>query len=182
MYLETSGDAIFTVLIEDFVASSTLAKVGIMFRSSLSPESSHYSIFHSNENSYLPVQQHRPCMGCNTTDYNTNEYGTQQSYDSSIWLKVTKEGDVFNAFYKPSYLEKAAPWYPFGDQLVLNAISSDSYFIGVATVSDTDDATSSVSNIQLTRTCSAKFITQLQCDQASNVSELGIILAVFFGR
>jgi hypothetical protein len=182
MYLETSGDAIFTLLIEDFVASSTLAKVGIMFRSSLSPESSHYSIFHSNENSNLPVQQHRPCMGCNTTDYNTTEYGTQQSYDSSIWLKVTKEGDVFNAFYKPSYLEKAAPWYPFGDQLVLNASSFDSYFIGVATVSDTDDATSYVSNIQLTRTCSNKFITQLQCNQASNVSELCIILAVFFGR
>ena len=180
MYLETSGNAIFTVLIEDFVASSTLAKVGIMFRSSLSPDSSHYSIFHSNENSNLPVQQHRPCMGCNTTVYNATEYSTQQSY-SSIWLRVTKVGNVFSAFYKPSYLAKAAPWYPFGDQLALNAISSNVYFIGVATVSgNTSVATSYVSNIQLTRTCSDKFITQLQCDQASNVSKLGIIFSCLF--
>ena len=174
MYLETSGDAIFTVLIENFVASSTLAKVGIMFRSSLSQNSSHYSIFHSNENGNQPVQQHRPCMGCNTTDFNTTELGIQQSF-SSIWLKVTKVGNVFSAFYKPSYLAKAAPWYRFGHQLLLNASSSDGYFVGVATVSgSTSVATSNVSNIQLTRTCSTKFITQLQCDQASNVRNLVI--------
>lgn len=171
MYLETSGDATFTVLIEDFDASSTFAKVGIMFRSSLSQNSSHYSIFESNENGNQPVQQHRPCMGCNTTDYNTTEVSIQQSY-SSVWLRVTKVGNVLKAFYKPSYLAKAAPWYPFGYQLLLNTISSNGYFVGVATVSgSTSQATSYVSNIQLTRTCSNKFITRLQCDHASNVSE-----------
>ena len=182
MYLETSGDATFTVLIEDFEASSTFAKVGIMFRSSLSQNSSHYSIFQSNENGNQPVQQHRTCMGCNTTDYNTTEYSIQRSY-SSVWLRVTKVGNVFKAFYKPSYLAKVAPWYPFGHQLLLDTISSNDYFVGVATVSGgTSVATSYVSNIQLTRTCSNKFITRLQCDQASNVSELGNIFAFYFCR
>jgi regulation of enolase protein 1 (concanavalin A-like superfamily) len=170
------------VLIEDFQASSTFAKVGIMFRSSLSQNSSHYSIFESNENGNQPVQQHRPCMGCNTSDYNTTEVSIQQSY-SSVWLRVTKVGNVFKAFYKPNYLAKAAPWYPFGHQLSLNTISSNGYFVGIATASGSNSvATSYVSNIQLTRTCSNKFITQLQCDQASNVSELGNILAVYFCR
>ena len=172
MYLETSGDVNFTVLIEGIQASSNLAKVGIMFRSSVSPNSSHYSLFHTKGNE--TTQQHRPCTGCNTT-----HYGMQQSY-SSVWLRVVKAGNGFKAFYKPSYLAKAAPWYPFGHQLTLNAISSNVFLVGVALSGITRVATSHVSNIQLTRRCSSKTITRLQCDQASNVSELGNISAVYF--
>jgi hypothetical protein len=156
MYLETSGDLNFTVLIEGIQASSNLAKVGIMFRSSVSPNSSHYSLFHTKGNE--TAQQHRPCTGCNTT-----HYGTQQSY-SSVWLRVVKAGNVFKALYKPSYLAKSAPWYPFGNLLTLNAIPSNIFFVGVALSSNTGVATSHISNIQLTRTCSSKTITQLQCN------------------
>lgn len=160
MYIETSGDATFTVLVERVQASSGWAKVGVMFRSSLSSGSSHYSIFKTKSEGI--AQQYRQCTNCNTT-----HYGTYQQY-SSVWLRVVKQGNVLKAYYKPSYLGKNDPWYQFGYQLSMNDISSNGYFVGVAVSGITNTATCFVSNIQLTRTCSSKFITQLQCEQASN--------------
>ena len=162
MYMETSGNATFTALIEGIEASSDFAKVGIMFRSSMSPDSSYYSLFNTKGNG--TIQQHRLCTGCNTT-YNV----TQQSH-SSVWLRVVKEGNVFQAFYKPNYLAISAPWYQVGYQQSVNEISSDRFFVGVALAGTTSIATSYVSNIQLTRLCNSRTITQLQCFQASNVS------------
>jgi hypothetical protein len=160
MYIETSGDATFTVLVEGMQATSPWAKVGVMFRSSLSPDSGHYSVFMTKGEGI--AQQYRDCTGCNTT-----HYGTYQRY-SSVWLRLVKQGNIFKAFYKPSYLEQVDPWYQFGYELSMNTISSNGYFVGVAVSGITSMATCFVSNIQLTRTCSSKTITLLQCDQASN--------------
>lgn len=62
------------------------------------------------------------------------------------------------------------PWRPFGVVMSMTSISSSGYFIGLAVTSHRNNAIASlsVSNIQLTRTCSSETITQLQCDQASN--------------
>lgn len=161
MYIETSGDATFTVLIEGMQATSHWAKVGVMFRSQLTSTSSHYSIFQTKSQGIS--QQYRHCTSCNTT-----HYGTYQQY-SSVWLRVVKDGNVLKAFYKPSYLLQTDPWYQFGYQLSMNDIPANGYFVGVAVSSGiTSMATSYVSNIQLTRTCSSKSITLQQCDQASN--------------
>jgi len=160
MYIETSGDATFTVLIEGMQATSHWAKVGVMFRSQLTSTSSHYSIFQTNSQGIS--QQYRHCTSCNTT-----HYGTYQQY-SSVWLRVVKDGNVLKAFYKPNYLLQTDPWYQFGYQLSMNEISSNGYFVGVAVSGITNTATCYVSNIQLTRTCSSKSITLQQCDQASN--------------
>lgn len=131
-----------------------------MLRSELSSRSSHYSIF-TTKGSGL-AQQYRQCAGCNT-----NHFGTQQQYPS-VWLKVEKQGNVLKSYYKPTSLAKDDPWIQFGYQLSMNDISSNYYYVGVAATAVTGMATLRVSNIQMTRTCSSKTITQEQCDQASN--------------
>lgn len=159
MYLETSGDATFTVLIEDFASAATWAKGGIMFRGSLSNNSPHYSLFKTRSAGL--ANQYRTCGGCYTYHYGT------ASYYSSVWLRVTKVGNVLRSYYKPTW---ASYWSSYGAVISMNGISSNGYYLGVAVTSrsSTRVSTLRVSNIQLTRTCLSETITQLQCDQASN--------------
>ncbi len=132
-----------------------------MVRSSLSSDSSHYSLFKTNLNGVS--QQYRSCSGCTSYQYGRYEH-------SSVWLRVVKEGHVLKAFYKPSYLSRTDPWSQFGYELSMTSISSNGYFIGIAVTSnsDKDVASCDVSNVHLERTCSSTAITTQQCDQASN--------------
>ncbi|KAL7554934.1 hypothetical protein ACHAWF_018496 [Thalassiosira exigua] len=159
MYIETSGDATFTVLSESFQNNHEWSKAGIMFRSSLSTYSTHYSLFGTGSNGVRNV--YRTCFGCSSHV----ESGT--AHFSSVWLRVTKQGNVMRSFYKPTWYEH---WIPIGLVTSLSSISSNGYYIGIAVTSGTNSgvATLDVSNIQLARTCSSETITQLQCDQASN--------------
>lgn len=162
MYLETSGDATFTALVEDFTASADWAKTGLMVRDSLSPYSSHYSIFKTKGAGL--AQQYRSCTSCTT-----EHHGTLSNFPS-VWLRVVKEGNVLRAFYKPSDFEKHDPWIQYGYELSMNNIRSSGYFIGIAVTARTNGgvASAQVSNVHLSRTCSSETITVLQCDQASN--------------
>lgn len=162
MYLETSGDATFTALIEGLGALDSWAKGGIMVRSSLSASSSHYSMYLTKSQGL--AQQYRACATCTTY-----HHGTLSSY-GSVWLRVVKQGNLLRAFYKPSYVEKNGPWTQFGHELSMNSISSNGYYIGIAVTSRSNDAVASldVSNIQLERSCINGVMTEQQCDQASN--------------
>eukprot|EP00984_Skeletonema_dohrnii_P038966 scaffold42792_cov283-Skeletonema_dohrnii-CCMP3373.AAC.1 len=59
LYVETSGDITFTALVEKFSASRPWAKVGIMFRDSLSAASSHYSMYLTRSEGV--INQYRTC-------------------------------------------------------------------------------------------------------------------------
>jgi len=160
MYLETSGDVTLTVLVQGFDAGQEdWAKGGIMFRDSLSTSSSHYSMFLTNGAGL--ANQYRTC-----TDCSTKHYGVLSSY-SSVWLRVTKVGNVLKSFYRPT---TSTTWTAYGVVRSVTSISSNGYFIGVAVTShdNSNVASLEVSNIQLTRSCSSETITQSQCSQASN--------------
>lgn len=159
MYLETSGDLTLTVLIEEFQADNSWAKGGIMFRNGLQLSSSHYSLYKTLSSGL--ANQYRTCHGCSTY-----HHGIYSAY-SSVWLRVTKVGNVLRSYYKQSW---ASYWNSFGAVISINSISSHGYYVGIGVTSRSNSAvaTLSVSNIQLTRTCSSETITRLQCDQASN--------------
>lgn len=161
MYFETSGDVIFTVLVEGLEADNdeAWAKGGIMFRESLDKQGSHYSMFLSAGNGL--ANQYRNCRGCGTS-----HWGVRSSF-SSVWLRVEKVGNVLKSFYRPV---SSTAWTAYGYVRSINSISSNGYYIGVAVTAHKKHtvATIRVSNVQLSRPCSSETITQSQCDQASS--------------
>ncbi len=138
-----------------------------MFRDRLVEHSRHYSLFLTEGNGL--ANHYRTCNRCST-----HHYGHWFSY-TSVWLRVVKEGHVLRSFYKRGD-SSSTYWIPYGAVLSMTGISSNGYYIGIALCSHSYSAVLSaqVSNIKLTRTCSSKTITQLQCDQASNC-ESGLV-------
>ena len=162
LYVETSGDVTVTALVENFSASRNWAKTGIMFRDSLSAASSHYSMFLTRSKGV--ANQYRTCTACSTYHAQSWFYSP-----SSVWLKVTKVGNVLTAYYRPS-TSTSDTWYQFGVSLSMVNIKSTGYYVGIAVTSRTNSglATAEVSNIQLDRVCTDESVTKLQCEQASN--------------
>ena len=162
MYVETSGDVTVTALVENFSASRDWAKVGIMFRGSLTAISSHYSMFLTRNKGV--ANQYRTCTACSTYHAQSWFYSP-----SAVWLKVTKVGNVMTAYYRPAS-STSSTWYQFGVSLSMNNIRSTGYYVGIAVTSRTNGglATAEVSNIQLDRVCTSESITTSQCEQASN--------------
>lgn len=166
MYVETSGDVTLTALIENFSAPHEWAKTGIMFRDSLASSSSHYSMMLTRSAGI--TNQYRTCTACSSYSVQSWLYKP-----SSVWFKVTKVGNVFTAYYRPT-TSSSSSWYQFGVSMPMTSIQPNGYYVGIAITSHTNAgmATVDVSNIQLTRECTAESITEQQCVQASNC-ELG---------
>lgn len=175
MYVETSGDVTFTALVENFDASRSWAKVGVMFRDSLSSASSHYSLFLTHSQGI--ANQYRTCTACSTYHAQSWLYTP-----SSVWLKVTKVGNVLTAYYRPT-TSTSSTWYEFGVSLSMVNIRSTGYYVGIAVTSRHNGslATAEVSNIQLTRVCTDESITEAQCEQASNC-ELGELSSTCYDK
>jgi hypothetical protein len=174
LYVETSGDITFTALVEKFSASRPWAKVGIMFRDSLSAASSHYSMYLTRSQGV--INQYRTCTACSTSHASSWVYNP-----SSVWLKVTKVGNVLTGYYRPTS-STSSTWYEFGVSLSIVNIRSTGYYVGIAVTSRTNDelATAEVSNIQLTRVCTSESITKLQCEQASNCEVGGLSSSCYY--
>ena len=174
MYVETSGDVTFTALVENFSASRDWAKVGIMFRGSLTAISSHYSMFLTRNKGV--ANQYRTCTACSTYHAQSWFYSP-----SAVWLKVTKVGNVMTAYYRPAS-STSSTWYQFGVSLSMNNIRSTGYYVGIAVTSRTNGglATAEVSNIQLDRVCTSESITTLQCEQASNCEVGGLSSTCYY--
>lgn len=130
-----------------------------MLRSSLSTSSSHYSLLMIGGGGM--ANQYRTCPGCLSYHVSTTSYSP-----NSVWLRVTKVGNVLTSYYKPTW---SSYWYQFGAMLSISDIKSHGYFAGLAVSSHTNEGVAKLdaSNIQLTRTCSETAIEQ-QCTQASN--------------
>ena len=173
LFVETSGDITFTALVENFSASRSWAKVGIMFRDTLYATSSHYSMYLTRSQGV--ANQYRTCTACSTSHAQSWVYNP-----SSVWLKVTKVGNVLTAYYRPT-TSTSSTWYEFGVSLSMVNIRSTGYYVGIAVSSRTNDglATAEVSNIQLTRVCTSESITKLQCEQASNC-EVGFLSSMCY--
>lgn len=97
MYVETSGDATFTALVEGFEGNEPWAKTGIMFRATLSENSVHYS-------SYVMMSEGIANQLRRNAGSYTEHYGLipEEGDGGGIWIRVIKEGNVFRTFYKPS--------------------------------------------------------------------------------
>ena len=160
-YVETSGDMTFTALIEGFSAADPWAKAGLMVRGALTPQSSHYSMLLTKGSGV--ANMYRLSSSADSTFLQSWFYAP-----SAVWLKVTKVGNVLRAYYRPT--TSGDSWYQFGASLSVVEIQSNGYYVGIAVASHTNAtvATVDVSNIQLSRVCSAASITALQCEQASN--------------
>ena len=93
----------------------------------------------------------------------------------SIWLRVTKSGNVLSAYYREEY---SSFWIPFGTEISMTAINSNGYYIGMAVTAHENSnlemmADLAVSEFNLHRSCSSASITPEQCEQAMNC-ELGV--------
>ena len=169
MYVESSGDATFTALIENFEGNplDPWAKVGIMFREDLSPIAAHYSMFTTGSNGI--ANNYRSSKGGETVHIQTSLFKP----DPRVWFRIAKSADVFTTYYKPA---ETSYWYQFGARLSLPRIDQNGvYYVGIAisSHSTTDFATAEIGSIQLTRTCT--FTTdRMQCEQASNC-DLGYV-------
>ena len=169
MYVESSGDATVTALIESFDGNplDPWAKVGIMFREDLSHNAAHYSIFTTGSNGI--ANNYRSSKGGETVHVQTSLFKP----DPRVWFRIAKTDDVFATFYKPP---ESLYWYQFGARLSIPPIDQNGgYFVGVAISSHSTTllAKAQVGSIRLTRTCPST-TDPFQCDQASNC-DLGYV-------
>ena len=162
MYVETSGDATFTALIESFDSDQPWSKAGIMVREDMSPNGAHYSMFTTGSNGI--ANNYRSCKGCSTVHVQTSYYEA----DPKVWFRISKSGDVYTSYYKPA---GSSYWYQFGARLSIPRIDAigGSYMVGIAVSahSNTTVAEVQVANAFLQRSCLAAE-NAMQCDQASN--------------
>ena len=118
-----SGDISVEMLVEDFVCvSHWWAKGGIMIRDTLATNSMHYSILLTKNGNAL-ANQFRSCTNCGSGH---NAYPTIK--DRKLWLKITKIGNVFEAFTKKLDQDE---WVKFGATKMIN-FSSSSFYVGIA--------------------------------------------------
>jgi hypothetical protein len=118
-----SGDISVEMLVEDFVSvGHWWAKGGIMIRDTLATNSMHYSLLLTKSGNSL-ANQFRSCTNCGSGHY---AYPTIK--DRSLWLKITKIGNVFEAFTKKLDQDE---WVKFGATRTIN-FSSSSFYVGMA--------------------------------------------------
>ena len=137
--------------IEIFVESFTginlysWAKAGLMIRKSLDADSQHFSLFVTGSKGL--ESQNRL-----SDDEKTKAHQIDGLPRSNIWLKITKEGNEFQAYYKTS---ADTYWSTFGSPKTID-FGSGSYYYGIAVTShDTSKiATLKVSNHWYLHYCS----------------------------
>ena len=119
------GDLSVEMLVEDFDVDYVWGKGGIMIRDTLKTNSMHYSLFMTMNGNYL-ANQYRACTNCNSGHSN---YPRVQ--DRNVWLKITKIGNVFEAFFKRI---DDTEWTKIGVTKTIN-FSSSSFYVGIAVTS-----------------------------------------------
>jgi hypothetical protein len=117
------GDISVEMLVDDFIsAGHWWAKGGIMIRDTLDPRSMHYSLYMTTEGNSL-ANQYRSCTGCGSGHSNMPSVK-----DRSVWLKIIKIGNVFEAFFKRI---GDTEWSKIGVTKTIN-FSSSSFYVGIA--------------------------------------------------
>ena len=136
-----NGEVDFEVFVEDFVSPHELAKGGIMIRDALTPGSAHFSLLVTAGGAFGSTlsKQWRTCDGCSTNDddtYSDDDYGFISPVED-LWLKVTKIGNTFQAYYKFWF---DGEWSPFGSAETMQ-FSSDYFHVGIAVTSGDNSKT-----------------------------------------
>jgi hypothetical protein len=120
------GDISVEMLVDEFISGGDWwAKGGIMIRDTLDPGSMHYSLFMTKEGNSLQ-NLYRGCTGCSSG-------GSQDPSvkDRSVWLKIVKIGNVFEAFFKRI---GDTEWAKIGVPKTID-FSSASFYVGIAVTS-----------------------------------------------
>ena len=127
LYASTSGDSSIEMFVKSFTGASMhdWAKGGLMIRKYQGAKSEHFSLFVTGDNG-LYNQWRSAYAG--TTDRHEPLSGVQ---NSSIWLKITKTGNKFQAYYKTS---TGANWLTVGSSRTID-FGSDSFYYGIAVTS-----------------------------------------------
>eukprot|EP00956_Cyclotella_meneghiniana_P022986 scaffold44116_cov37-Cyclotella_meneghiniana.AAC.1 len=128
-YGSTSGDVSIEMFVESFTGNSLhqYAKGGLMLRDSLSGNSKHFSLYVTGENTVN--NQWRLNDG-----ELTNQYGISIG-TKTAWLKITKTGNVFQAYYKTS-VDTFSSWNTLGSsQTIYFGSSDDIFYYGIAVTS-----------------------------------------------
>ena len=147
LYGSTSGDASIEMFVESFTGSSLYkfwAKGGLMLRDSLDANSKHFSL-------YVTISAGLSNQWRSSTGGATSHEPLPGSSNSNMWLKITKTGNVFQAYYKTSASNSI--WSTLGSYQTID-FGSDIFYYGVAVTSHetTRVATLSFSSLQKKRT------------------------------
>ena len=120
------------------------AKGGLMFRDSLNANSKNFCLLVTGDNG-LRTQKRSTNGGSTTAPENNSNISKE-----SVWLKIEKTGDVFQAFYKTGS-QYPNSWEEFGDGQTIE-FSSSTFYYGVAVTSHKDDRTADLKFKDFTRT------------------------------
>jgi hypothetical protein len=121
-----SGNISVEMLVDDFdYTGHWWGKAGIMIRDILATNSMHYSVLLTANGNAL-ANQFRSCTNCNS-----GHNASPTIKDRSLWLKITKTGNLFEAFTKKLDQDE---WVKFGLTRTIN-FSSSSFYVGIAVTS-----------------------------------------------
>ena len=158
-----SGNIEIVMYVETFISTDQeedlyeWAKGGIMLRDSLQTNSVNFSLFKKASKGI--TNQYRTSSGGDT--YNQS-YGTSSQ---PVWLKVTKTGSIFTAYYKYS---ANADWSKLGDSQTINF--SGTFYYGIAVCSHNKRNNGNDVNDEAILTVSG--FTVLDTERISSVSYL----------
>ena len=124
-----NGDVEFQVFVEDFICDHEWGKGGIMIRDGLAPDSAYFALFVTGSNGL--AKQWRACNGCDTS-----AEGDASVYGRWAWFKVTKIGNIFQAYFKT---DDSSDWVALGSPETMNF--SDVIYVGVAVTSHDNSKT-----------------------------------------
>eukprot|EP00956_Cyclotella_meneghiniana_P028803 scaffold68082_cov91-Cyclotella_meneghiniana.AAC.1 len=127
LYGSTSGDASIEMFVESLTGSSLneWAKAGLMLRDSLNENSKHFSLYVTGSNG-LANQWRSSTGGATSVD------NLPGSSNRNMWLKITKTGNVFQAYYKTSASNSI--WSTLGSSQTID-FGSGIFYYGVAVTS-----------------------------------------------
>ena len=125
------------MLVNSFEGDQYWRKAGLMIRDTLAPNARHYSLFMMGDGNRMG-QFDRSCVNCNT-DWNDQP----RIYDRSVYMKISKIGNKFEAFYRKVGSDEDA-WAKIGATKEIN-FSNDYFYVGIAVSADTNSKTATIS-------------------------------------
>ena len=126
LYASTSQVASIEMFVKSFTGANMheWAKGGLMIRKHPSPVSEYFGVLVTGSNK-LRVQWRSSHKGT------THKAEAARVQNSNIWLKITKSGNTFNAYYK---INADDSWTEIGSEKTIN-FGSDPFSYGIAVTS-----------------------------------------------
>ena len=115
-----------------------------MIRDTLEPNAKHYSLFMMGDGNRMG-QFFRSCVNC-YTGWNDQP----RIYDRSVYMKITKTGNTFEAFYRKVGSDEDA-WAKIGETKAID-FSNAYFYVGIAVSADTNGKTATISGSGFTIT------------------------------